>query len=472
MRSAYDLVILGGGLSGSWFLFEMLLKLKTIGPEISIAVLDRAGLFFGGLPYGEYSSDRYMLMNPAEELEQTPYPDWCRANGSVGQMFSRRHFGRFLQETLRAAVAGSRHRVDLIVAEAVDLRRADGAGYVLGCGDGAVLRAGTVLLAPGSAPLRALPGLEGVPGYVPDLYRRCWPDLEREMLDRLDPQPHEGNAILVLGTNAAASELVWCVSRSQALRPRLQRVIAVSRHGRFPDGGLSGLPPFVPVALEQPGLDSAAALMAALQADIDRARAAGYSTMDAVLAARPVFFRHFAVLGLDEKRLFATQHAEAWKLATRRTPEAYDGAVRRMLAEGRLQVVAADIDPAAPSWSGGVFRVPVGGGDAVRGRMLVNCLGAAPIAATRDRLLQRIAETYGINGSGHGFPVNSDFAIDTDLYLLGPLLAGFARPDHSIWHLESIPRIVAYARSLAETVAGRMAREAADIFSGGKEYGT
>lgn len=433
--------------------------------------MDRRGLFFGGLPYGDYASSQYVLMNPQDELDQTPFPDWCRANGTTDRMFSRQHFGAFLKETLQEAIAGSRHHVDLISREAVELRRSADGGYSIACADDVTLTAGTVLLAPGSATTRALPQMVGVSGYVDDMYLSTWEEIEARMLACLDAAPHGDNDILVLGSNAAASEVVHCVSRSVALRARIGQMIAVSRHGRFPDGGYSGMVPYVPVFLGDVGLTTAAALMGALGADIERARAAGYSTMDAVLAARPEFGARFSALALDEKHDFANHHAEAYKLATRRTPEVYDRSVHTMAAEGRLRVVAADVDLGRVRFAAPNFEIPTAQG-ALRGRVLVNCLGAAPIGQSEDRFLQSLAGRYGVNASGHGFCVNPDFEMDENLYLLGPLLAGFTRPEHSIWHLESIPRIVAYAGGLADRVAGRMSQSGRKIFNGGNEFDT
>ena len=97
-----------------------------------------------------------------------------------------------------------------------------------------------------------------------------------------------------------------------------------------------------------------------------------------------------------------------------------------------------------------------------RQSVIVNCAGFAKIVDLPEtHLLRRLITTAlaAATLAGTGFAVNDIMECSSDLFVLGPLLAGNVIAGTPIWHLEHCGRISAFSDILAETLAKLLSRQ-------------
>ena len=152
-------------------------------------------------------------------------------------------------------------------------------------------------------------------------------------------RPRHASTVAVLGSSAAASEMLFCLEEALFQAGARTHLVVVSPSGRLADGLPSGaLKPFqcrhLPALLAGPatgpasnasvtsgpltaagvtsGPLTAAALVEAVAADVARGRDQGYSIVDMLPAVNPLFGELFP-------RLSAGRSASLWRSATSAT---------------------------------------------------------------------------------------------------------------------------------------------------------
>ncbi len=390
--SARHHVVIGDGLVALEFVAAASLspgdRLSVIGPQVA--------QFGRGVAYADEPADAlwryaFLLNSPSDALDpdfvlwmrdrwawiadamRGRRPDWLAAGqpyldrDDIGALnVPRRIYGDYLREQAEATLAGLRRRgvhVDLTADRVTGLEPGP-QGLALTLGSGRVVQADSVDVATGGPANQRLDGDDG-PASYPCLFGH-----EQEITERLKP----GMSVCCIGANATMLDvlrLCQCV-----LPERDIRFTAVSTAGRLP----AALYAPYPFRLTEPDIggpyETAAAFLAAMRREIDRASAAG----DGVAELRGGFRKVFMEQGLSR---FLPDPAEArqvtgpikdWLLGgTRDAIEDFD----RMMADGQTRLVAARVRGIEYSRACAVVICEQAGGVArtIAADIVINCAG-------------------------------------------------------------------------------------------------
>jgi uncharacterized NAD(P)/FAD-binding protein YdhS len=509
-----DLAFVGGGVSSAAVL-EALVELALSGPcplreraatagrPLRLLVLDQAGEFGGGVPYGRSVPPGYLCNDPAGKQHPAAFttwlherrPEWVGSLRESGDPGARRwlalnagplaaadrdprgYDGLFVPRAVYGSFARERLAGTLTAAHAdgsldISLRRervvglvASGPSFRLDLQGGGAVASGLVVLAIGSPPPRPEPELEGESGYV---RAPCSTDLDRleAVLGRaLDDSPPA--VVAILGGNACALETMWLLDTRPALRRRLARAECVTPGGMLPDASRSGhaaTPDLAALAaLDREQALTADALFAAVRDDVGRARAEGFTSLD---YADPLYARFvplLARLGPDERRRLAETYGRRLKALARHCPPEYRQAAAGLAADGILRVVPGRVRLVRAARPGlrVLWRDAAGAEHTLAASVVLDCRGWGYLDEAHDPLLASLlAHDTGParpNGSRIGLAVDEEFQAAPGLFITGPLLAGCSNGRHTIWNLENARRIHALAPALARSLARRLA---------------
>src|ERR1700759_1816177 len=216
------IAIVGGGVSGTLTAFQLVRQ----GIPARVILIDKRPGFGLGLAYSTPSL-RHLLNVPAGKISALPdQPDhflhWLRKNhdpAATEKTFAPRAvFGRYIQSLLR-----STRPFEQEIAAVVDVRL-QGAGGVLTLDDGCELRADLIVLATGNFDPAPLPGITKA-AFDSGLYHHnAWAAKAYEGL-------HWDVPVALIGTGLSGVDVVL---RLRELGHR-GRIVAVSRHGIFPN---------------------------------------------------------------------------------------------------------------------------------------------------------------------------------------------------------------------------------------------
>src|SRR3984893_6670004 len=221
-ESTKTIAIIGGGVSGALTAFY-LVRQET---RARVILIDQRPDFGLGLAYSTPSL-RHLLNVPAGKISVLPdQPDhflnWLRKHhdpAATEKTFAPRAvFGRYIQSLL-----ASTRMVEQEIATVLDVRL-HGSGGVLTLDSGCELRADLIVLATGNFDPAPLPGITNAASDS-GLYRHnAW---AAETYDGL----HSAAPVALIGTGLTGVDVVL---RLRELGHR-GRIIAVSRHGIFPN---------------------------------------------------------------------------------------------------------------------------------------------------------------------------------------------------------------------------------------------
>ena len=81
-ESTCDLLIVGGGFSGSRLLVDLIARLGLAGRApsraVEVTMIDRLGAFGGGVPYGPASDPAFLLIEPVASSTPPDFREWLR----------------------------------------------------------------------------------------------------------------------------------------------------------------------------------------------------------------------------------------------------------------------------------------------------------------------------------------------------------------------------------------------------------
>ncbi len=498
----YDLVIVGGGVSGSLTLLHLVREMESSGDRRPrrIAVVDRAGDFGTGVPYGRLAHPLRLLNETGATMEMHGFAEWLVSHREdwMGGLRSadppgfaewlqfnsealargktdaralapvylpRSAFGSFLEGLFAATLAqAARLRtvvIDRVMDEAIAIHREEDGALRLELRDGA-LEAPAVILGLGSLPPDPEPGVAGRGEYVADPSARSVEDLRRVFLENMDAGPGGRGRLVVLGLNAAAMELFHFIAYEPGMTERIEEICVVSTNGRVPDSRPSDQAPlFVATRLAKLARDGAGTardLAEAAQDDDARGRENGHTSLDRLGPMSSALGEVLATLGPAERRLFVEEHGMAFTAGNYHTPPEYADAAARLVERAGLRHVPGRVGRV--EWEGRPvvhLRAALEGADRLEADVVVDCRGAGRVDGSAMPLLRSLLDP--VNGlavpsaNARGIRVDSDFAAGPGIWVMGPLLAGHVSETDCIWHLESAPRIDPLAARLAATIS-------------------
>ncbi len=479
---------------------------------LRIAVVERDEQFWCGIPYGRRSSICSLAIQKLDEFVSEPdkgaYCVWLARHKDAWLAFVRREggpaaarwiddhrdalrqnrwgelylprflFGVFISEQVTQAIAelAGRGLAEIVTvrAEAVSANVADGC-HVIGLrpsgNDGpAMISAHKVIVAIGSPPTKAILTGDREPAfaYINDLYH---PDVDsnvaclRRVLDRVGPR--EKRNVLVVGSNATSLEVLYLMRHDPRIRERVGSITVVSRSGVLPymirDEPQEFEFPRLAALLSEQAV-SAAALMAAIRADLTTATARSLNLADLYDDVGTLIGQAFGRMDPEQLEEFFCVHGMDFTKLVRRAGRDCRQAAAELAAQGALNVLAGEVLGVHPCTSGQPFatvRYRAAGIEhthPVPFAAVVNCGGFEELDACSAPFLASILRS-GLcrpNRTNRGVLVNDEFESSPGFFVIGPLNGGNFNARIRCWHVESAPRIRSLAKLLAASLVSSL----------------
>ncbi len=425
--------IVGGGASGT--ILAAQLARRGIG-SVLIDGSGRAGL---GVAYST-NEPAHLLNVRAEGMsawadDPGHFAARFEAEGGDRRGFAeRRLFGRYLRDILDHAVGGA--HTEVAHATAVGARR-DGDAWQVELDDGRTLAAVALVLATGNQEPEPLRVFDGVGDRV---INNPWTGPAKAAVTDL---AQSGGSALLVGTGLTMVDLVLSLD-AQGHRGR---VVALSRRGQIPRGHAD----FDPAPVER---DEIPGDLRGLWRWL-RQRSARVGWRAAVDGLRPHSHPLWQGLSLSDQRRFMRHARPWWDVHRHRIAPQVADTVHRMIAEGRLEIVAGRIT-AATATEGGIDveirRRSKANASSERFDYVFNCTGPLhAVGKTRDPLLRALLDHGEARpdhlGIGLEVEEHSRVAGGDRLWALGPLTKG------RYWEIIAVPDIREQAAVVAEDIS-------------------
>ena len=361
--------------------------------------------------------------------------DFAAAGHDPGEFVQRRLFGAYLGGILDEAVASG--RVEIAQAQAVTAERADGTWRVE-LDNGRTLKAAALVLAQGNQP----PEPMAVAAGIGDEYFVSNPWREEAGAAVRAVAEQRGDA-LILGTGLTMVDMVLSLDEAG----HRGRIVALSRRGQVPRSHAAYEP--APVGLDEVPLGNVLDLWRWLRR---RGEVVGWRA--AVDALRPHSHAIWRSFDDEQKRRFLRHARPWWDVHRHRIAPQVSERLKRMIGEGRLEIVAGRVR--SMEMRDGGLTVEYQRREAptvVREAsfaVAVNCTG--PLGAmgrTRDPLLRQMIDQglVGIDDLGMGLAIDEDSRAAPGVWALGPLAKG------ALWEIVAVPDIREQVAQVAAAIA-------------------
>lgn len=411
------LVVIGGGFTG---ITVALNAIRCLPGAVSVTVVEPSARLGRGVPYG--TDDPAHRINvptsrmPIWAAEPDGLTAWAFARGLLPDAASgdgrgewyipRAAFGRFMEETLRDALAGAGSRVQFrhVQQRAAGVAR-DGAGWVVETDGGERIAGDAVALCFGHAapapPCPIAPALHGDPRFVPNPWAA-------DALAAIGPRDH----VLIAGTGLTMADVV----ASLEARGHRGAVTAVSRRALLPHSHGGWMQPGADFLAGAAPPRTALGLLRLLRERIASRRAEGWQVVaDEFRAALPVLW---PALPAGEQRRVVRRLLPFWEVHRFRIAPQIRAAIDRAGAEGRLTVAQAALAGLAPGADGRIAATLRRRGGAVETQPVdaaVLCTGP-----DRDVLHNPLAQGMLKSGLATLDAVGLGIAVDATSRVLGP----------------------------------------------------
>jgi uncharacterized NAD(P)/FAD-binding protein YdhS len=508
----YDLAIVGCGVAGTRTLIEVLAELAQRARDTAqqsaptkILVCDASGDFGPGLAYGAPSGRSTLLIAPVgsavpederedlltyllagratwvAELEANPRTRaWARRHageikrGELAQLCLPRYLiGEFLQARLATAVA------DAHAAGSAEIHfRPDEVQQLSRSGahlellrevpqERRIARARVLVLAVGIPFPALLPGLVDDDAVIANLYE---PSIDANLARLAAHVRRPGATLHILGSHAAATEVLFCLSTMPTFLEKLGRIVMLSTSGELPDPFGTPRPervtfPHVEQLYRAQQIHDADEAAAALLADIAAMRRAGLTTADYRELAQRIMQGILELLPGDEQKKFLERYSATM---VRRVlgggGDDYLTAAYRLRQIGKLVLKKGAFDSVQRDDSGTLFvRYHDADGENVVEEAtdaVIRCLGSGTCDNTANRLLVNLRSdhelNFRLNGSQRGFEVDDEFQAAENVFILGSLLTGLTNSSAPILDFENTARLWQLAKPVAQAIVRRL----------------
>jgi uncharacterized NAD(P)/FAD-binding protein YdhS len=453
MRDAnYDVLIIGGGFSGTALAIQLLRR----SPHARLAIVDAGSAPGRGLAYATAWPCHLLNVScgsmSAFPSEPRHFLDWARARLGASTRDSdflpRAVYGEYVSSLLDDSLARHSRNFRWIRDEAVALE-SSAPGITLATKSGARLRAKHTVLATGNFPPAKLK-ISGLGDDARRFFRSSWASDALEGVSA-------GGSVLLIGSGLTSADLAVALESKG-----FAGVIHIlSRHGLLPHthGTASKWPQFVseaaPITMRR--------LVRLVRSEVQRAAEAGVPWTAVVDALRPVTRGIWQSLPDSERRRFLRHVRTFWEVHRHRVAPEIGATIRRMMAEGRIQLHAGRATHYREDETCAELQFRPRGADAggcLAVDRVINCTGPEtdfrriPSPLIQSLLQQGLAVpdalSLGLNVDVHGALINGAGEASHSLFALGPARKG------SLWETTAVPEIRVQASDLAELLAGRL----------------
>lgn len=426
--------IVGGGFSGT------ILAAKLARRGLSSVLIDGSGRAGHGVAYST-TEPAHLLNVRAEGMsawadDPSHFAQAFEAQGGDRRGFAeRRFYGRYLREILEQSVGAGHTEVDKSIV--IGARR-EGEAWIIQLDDGRSLPAAALVLALGNQEPEPLGAFAGTGDRF---INNPWTGPARAAVAEL---AEGGGSALLIGTGLTMVDLVL----SLEAQGHQGRVVALSRRGQIPRAHADFEP--APVGLDEVPSGNLRRLWRWL-----RQRSARTGWRAAVDSLRPHSHALWQGLSISDQRRFMRHARPWWDVHRHRIAPQVADTVHRMIAEGRLEVVAGRIT-AASAGDGGIDveirRRGKANASTERFDYVFNCTGPLhSVGRTKDPLLRTLLDSGSARpdhlGIGLEVDENSRVAGGEHLWALGPLTKG------RYWEIIAVPDIREQAAAVAEDIA-------------------
>jgi uncharacterized NAD(P)/FAD-binding protein YdhS len=344
----------------------------------------------------------------------------------------RRFFALYLGEMLDKAV--STGCIELVEKTAIGGAR-EGSGWRITFDDGSSMETKALVLAVGNQEPEALSAFQGIGSRF---IRNPWGADARAAVQEL---AESGEAALLVGTGLTMVDLVLSLDAAG----HRGRIIALSRRGLVPRGHAD----YEPLSVEQKEVPtgSVRALWRWL-----RRRAADVGWRAAIDSLRPHSHPLWQSLGVDQQRRFLRHARPWWDVHRHRIAPEVAATVARMVADGRLEIVAGRIVSARESRVGIEVEYRRRRASAVQSMSFgygFNCTGPLhSITRAKDPLLRSLLDHGEVEPDhlGIGLEIDGTCRAGEHLWAMGPLTKG------RYWEIIAVPDIRDQAAKVADDI--------------------
>ena len=345
----------------------------------------------------------------------------------------RRRFGAYLSEILGDARDSG--LVSVIAGEAVEAEP----GWTVTLADGSEIKAGALALAQGNQPPEPLRAAQGISSglFVND----PWSDDGRAAVSRV---AQDGGDVLIVGTGLTMVDVVLSLDAAG----HQGRILALSRRGLTPRAHAAHEP--VPVEREEVPHGSVRGLWRWL-----RKRGAELGWRGAVDSLRPHSHALWQALDEEQQKRFLRHARPWWDVHRHRIAPEVAAVLKRLIGEGRLEIVAGRIKSMREGNRELVAGIQRRGTSETRERHFalgVNCTGPlGAIGRSEDRVLKNLFDA-GLarpDWLGMGLDVDGKSRVTgaERLWAVGPLTKG------RFWEIVAVPDIRGQVADVAEDIA-------------------
>ncbi|MEY2857920.1 MAG: hypothetical protein RLZZ74_2232 [Cyanobacteriota bacterium] len=520
-NSTYDLAIVGSGISCAYTLIHYLsllqAKLTTTEAKksqktIKVAVLDKSGEFWTGIPYGSRSGQQSLIITPLKEFLPQPecdrFTDWLKANydsvvsslqarpgslndewlksyqsamnlGNWDDIFVPRYvFGWYLKERieclLQQATAQGYLQCELIKADVCNLQK-QSETYQIDTTDGHSLVASKVVLAIGSPPNKSafLSQLEALERShsgkeiccIANMYEPSQNENIKQIIESLQANSGQAKQVLIIGSNASALETIYSLNNLPGVAKLIDKFVVISPSGTFPHRITDSPASTTYVAenldlLVQQENFTAKQIYEAVQQDVEAALANGETINGTYSILSQGVIKALNLLSYAEQKQFVIKYGVKIGKFQRRAGSDYLNVADKLIFEGKLEFIRGKFMhtiPLTENQFGFEFVTPTSSEpEAFTSpiQVIINCAGFQDLTQSSSPLINNLIE-QGIctpNDSHGGFEMNENFEANQNLYLMGPLVAGNINDKLKVWHAESCGRIFNLSHNLAEVL--------------------
>ena len=464
MSQNADILIIGGGLSGTMLAVQLLRlpgqrKILVIEPRAELG----RGEAYSAVELGHTLNGNAARMsvdpdNPDDltqwltaHIAAGGWPESAEQNVPISELFPPRGlFGVYVQQRLaEARVVGAQHgsTVEHICAEVVDLQ-SEADSVQLSLSNGQTLRGAYAVLATGMFPAARTPQKESS-----GLNAAALDPWDVAAMRQLDPQ----STVLIIGSGLTMVDAVVSLEQAGHRGP----IEVFSRHGLLPH--VRRQPPaWVDFLAEDQSIRTPRQLLRELRRHCREAIAQGIDWQAPLDTVRAHIGRLWSQATDVQRRQFVRHVRPWWESHHHRSPPLSATLVERLHKEGRLRIQAASFKGLEPAVGEGVSIRIRRRGEAqtcvVQGAALINSSGIEydwrrvarplPQQLLARGLVRPGPLALGIAAAIDGAVLNEHGQVANRLFAMGPPLRGMW------WESTAVTDVASQAKALAARLAG------------------
>ena len=518
VNKIYDLVIVGSGISCTYTLIHYVSLIKEkLGAAtlpnklIRVAVLDKSGEFWTGIPYGSRTGKQSLIITALKEFlppaERDRFIAWLTNNqdevlkslkarpgelnqqwlksyqdiinaGNWDELFIPRYiFGWYLKEQIEQLLLEAKNKeyleCDLFAGEVLNVQKADGKQYQVDFAtaeQNQALITEKVVLAIGSPPNKAsfLSNFDQSEANkdicaIANMYEPSQNSNVEQIIDFLkNSQTPKDNTVLIIGSNASALETLYSLNNLPEARDLIGKFVVVSPNAKFPhriynDPTTSDYIPQNLIALVESNKFTAEQIFEAVKQDVQAALKQGKTVDGTYKVISTEVITALNMLNFQEQKMFVIKYGIEIGKYQRRAGQDYLNVVDKLMLNGKLEFIKGKFIGTTEGQTGFEFINSDSQQKEVFSepiKVVINCAGFQDVTKSSSTLIRNLVEQRICtpNDSKGGFQMSGDFEANENLYLMGPLVAGNINDKLKVWHAESCGRIFNLSQKLAEAL--------------------